>query len=1084
MKPVLPDYIKVFPITPNAKTPAIDKWKERSCKPTELAPYFKNHNIAINAGASGLVVIDFDCSKPTFSEDAQNILDDLIRLFPTAPRVRTQSGGYHIYFRNNDPQITNRTGALPKGIDVRGNGGYVLCPPSSVEGRGYEWIVPLPDAYEDIPELPALLKNTINKTTAPESNGRSSTKCAPIDKDYRIAEAVKKIATSRNGERNNTLYTTLVSLAANGVNLEEAHTALKGAALAAGLSDSEFEATFTSASKSKMASYGAEAESVAQKMREVLDSDDVKTKTPARASLAVLMKLGVWKRVEKVIDRESVVITKGDGSVIEVPVFSHNTDFLEMLIRETKRVLEPVIEAAGFESKEERASKTSWTSLLKPLLLSPGTESKYKSIVNSIYDTLPPAKLKSRTVGFIATPSAVYDKYGNKTDDEVLSCDYKTAVDPGDEVGPLWKSFLDSFVPEDQQEALQIAVAAGALGFGPELQTAMFLRGPGGNGKTTFLQIITEVLGDYADFVPTRTFSSKSDGGYFLAQFATRRIMAMEELPRGTRLGSSFKELTTASTITVREIYKKPVVVDSQMMFFVTCNSDPQWDDTSNAIGRRMAVIDCSRVPKERNPALASMILERESEGVMRWIMDGIKKFGELWRSGQALRVFEQIQQNEINSEYKRKANVINEFLGLIAVRVSDSGSCGIPLPLLYDSFKYYFNDSFNKRITRNQFYSDLEILFPGSVKRIKSSSSLYGSCGGGSNAKKLNVEFEEAIWREKIGSKLGETDMAIHLLGKQLSEADAQASRRLRAFSDYLTSMNSRGRVEFYTTEEGGSDDDPDDETPPPTGGEPTIKPSMPAVRDTTGSTSEKGNEKMMAASPPLPAYAGESVIHYDFELESTKVDKPENLDDAEEDVIMFLDLAIGERKRRMEAGWSCPYKNWAAALLLSVAKRINGNLVYFGLSLVPQTTWNSLAGRALTDFMGHREIDRLASELEHAVAAAFMEYRLNRKVYYDGLTSEEVDAVAKFASDTINKLDDAASPALVESVIEDIVERLAAYRVRISTIAHLRTRGYAVADALKGGSMTSTDARREIAKAVGEALSNARRNDEQPGD
>jgi hypothetical protein len=96
-----------------------------------------NANIAIATG--GVVVIDID---PRHGGDAA--LADLETKngnLPQTWRVKTGGGGTHIYFAG-PPKITikNSVNHLGTGIDVRGQGGYVIAPPSShISGIRYEW---------------------------------------------------------------------------------------------------------------------------------------------------------------------------------------------------------------------------------------------------------------------------------------------------------------------------------------------------------------------------------------------------------------------------------------------------------------------------------------------------------------------------------------------------------------------------------------------------------------------------------------------------------------------------------------------------------------------------------------------------------------------------------------------------------------------------------------------------------------------------------------------------------------------------------------------------------------------------------
>jgi hypothetical protein len=82
-------------------------------------------NIGMPTGKrSGVFVLDVDDLGALAELEAE------IGKLPATWTVRTPSGGLHLYFRHVEG-VTNSPGALPDGIDVRGEGGYVLVPPSS-----------------------------------------------------------------------------------------------------------------------------------------------------------------------------------------------------------------------------------------------------------------------------------------------------------------------------------------------------------------------------------------------------------------------------------------------------------------------------------------------------------------------------------------------------------------------------------------------------------------------------------------------------------------------------------------------------------------------------------------------------------------------------------------------------------------------------------------------------------------------------------------------------------------------------------------------------------------------------------------
>lgn len=107
-------------------------------------------NIGLATGAkSGLFVLDFDCEKGIRTCD---YLRRRCGELPKTPSVYTLNGGLHIYFRVPlFTRVASPVGLLPA-MDVRGDGVYVVIPPSRLDKRSYEWRVSPAEA--DLAELP------------------------------------------------------------------------------------------------------------------------------------------------------------------------------------------------------------------------------------------------------------------------------------------------------------------------------------------------------------------------------------------------------------------------------------------------------------------------------------------------------------------------------------------------------------------------------------------------------------------------------------------------------------------------------------------------------------------------------------------------------------------------------------------------------------------------------------------------------------------------------------------------------------------------------------------------------------------
>jgi hypothetical protein len=84
---------------------------------------------------------------------------------PRGAVVRTGAGGWHLFFTHPGESVRNSAGTrLGPGIDIRGDGGYVIAPPSRHEsGHSYRWDVP-PDR---LPELPGWLSDLLRTPERP-----------------------------------------------------------------------------------------------------------------------------------------------------------------------------------------------------------------------------------------------------------------------------------------------------------------------------------------------------------------------------------------------------------------------------------------------------------------------------------------------------------------------------------------------------------------------------------------------------------------------------------------------------------------------------------------------------------------------------------------------------------------------------------------------------------------------------------------------------------------------------------------------------------------------------------------------------
>ena len=134
----------VIPILEKSKRPAI-AWREfqqRRARPAEVEVWLHHMphaNIAAVTGAlSGIVVVDVDAGHG--GEASLAAVEREKGGVPDTVQARTGGGGRHLYFKHPGGHVGNRAGMWP-GIDLRGDGGCVVLPPSvHPSGREYAWI--------------------------------------------------------------------------------------------------------------------------------------------------------------------------------------------------------------------------------------------------------------------------------------------------------------------------------------------------------------------------------------------------------------------------------------------------------------------------------------------------------------------------------------------------------------------------------------------------------------------------------------------------------------------------------------------------------------------------------------------------------------------------------------------------------------------------------------------------------------------------------------------------------------------------------------------------------------------------------
>ncbi|MDC7225219.1 MAG: phage/plasmid primase, P4 family [Spirochaetales bacterium] len=193
---------------------------------------------------------------------------------------------------------------------------------------------------------------------------------------------------------------------------------------------------------------------------------------------------------------------------------------------------------------------------------------------------------------------------------------------------PIWIKFLDSIFKRNSSLISFVQKVVGMSLSGDVSAQAMFiLYGTGANGKSTFINIIMEIMGDYGANTPTETFMQKKGDGPSndIARLKGTRFVSAMEAEYGNKLAEAVvKRLTGDDKISARFLYGEYFDFVPTFKIFMATNHKPKVSGMDDAIWRRLKLIpfEVTFNEKQRDPKLGSKLRE-ELPGILNWMVEG-----------------------------------------------------------------------------------------------------------------------------------------------------------------------------------------------------------------------------------------------------------------------------------------------------------------------------------------------------------------------------------------------------------------------------------------------------------------------------
>ena len=275
-----------------------------------------------------------------------------------------------------------------------------------------------------------------------------------------------------------------------------------------------------------------------------------------------------------------------------------------------------------------------------------------------------------------------------------------------------WERFITEVTEGDEEKAdfLQRALGYSIIGKSPEECMFILYGKTTRNGKSTMLNTIEHLLGDYAKVAPVGMICKgdrKKDAeaaSPTLAGLKGKRFVTMAESNAYGKLDEEqIKQLTGGEEISARALYQSAITYKPQFTLWLSCNDLPMVTDKSLFASDRIKVIDFNRhfSPDEQDIHLKDEFTTQEAmQGIFMWLVRGYIRYKE-----RGLSVPAGIRQ--VISDYEKDNDLVLQFLETRCERTGDDDR--IKRKDLYQAYKIWARSEGNFVFSGQKFYAELD---------------------------------------------------------------------------------------------------------------------------------------------------------------------------------------------------------------------------------------------------------------------------------------------------------------------------------------------------------------------------------------
>lgn len=264
---------------------------------------------------------------------------------------------------------------------------------------------------------------------------------------------------------------------------------------------------------------------------------------------------------------------------------------------------------------------------------------------------------------------------------------------------PEFDAFLKTIFGGDQETIHFVQRASGyTLAGTPTERVMLILYGTGRNGKSTLVNTIRHVIGDYSHVTPTKTLLHRdtSSVNNDVAALKGARFVSASEVSQGRRLAEAdVKQLTGNDPVTARFLHAEFFTFQPECVIWLSTNHRPEIKGTDEAIWDRLRLIPFDvRIPDDQVDKDLASKLQQEAAGILSWMVEGCREW----------------QQNGLNPPQRVRAATAGYRADMDVLQAFIDESCvvnpevRVTAPALYEAYQSWMKSQGEESIPQREF--------------------------------------------------------------------------------------------------------------------------------------------------------------------------------------------------------------------------------------------------------------------------------------------------------------------------------------------------------------------------------------------